>query len=237
MLESQGGWEPTASGWEALERRLQLTGWTAKRRVVVLRRPRTRAATPACGPKVLPLPGVETRSEPAYEYQVLLTNLKEEALTIAHLYAQRADAENVYDELKNQWGWGGFTTRDQLRCQVAARNLALVYNWWSLFVRAAEPERAREAITSRPLLLCAVGRIGQSVRQQILRQHGEIHGAETSLVVSEDRQLETGLRPHGREVELQRLRPDGGRWQIHLNPSDARAQGRVETVGKLEEAI
>ncbi len=55
------------------------------------------------------------------------------------LYAQRADAENVYDELKNQWGWGGFTTKDLLRCQVAARNVALIYNWWNLFVRCAEP--------------------------------------------------------------------------------------------------
>lgn len=25
---------------------------------------------------------------------------------------------NVSDELKNQWGWGGFTTQDRLRCQV-----------------------------------------------------------------------------------------------------------------------
>jgi hypothetical protein len=64
----------------------------------------------------------------------------------------------VYDELKNQWGWGGFTTKDLLRCQVAARNVALIYNWWSLFVRCAQPERPREAVTSRPLLLCAVGR-------------------------------------------------------------------------------
>jgi hypothetical protein len=27
-------------------------------------------------------------------------------------------------------------TQDIHRCQVAARNVALVYNWWSLFVRA-----------------------------------------------------------------------------------------------------
>ena len=65
---------------------------------------------------------------PAYEYQVLVTSLGEELLTVADLYRQRADVENVYDELKNQWGWGGFTTRDLRRCQVAARNVALVYN-------------------------------------------------------------------------------------------------------------
>jgi hypothetical protein len=29
----------------------------------------------------------------------------------------------------------------------------LVYNWWSLFTRLADPEHHREALTSRPLLL------------------------------------------------------------------------------------
>jgi hypothetical protein len=49
-------------------------------------------------------------------------------------------------------------TQDLLRCQVAARNVALIYNRWRLFVRCADPERPREAVTSRPLLMCAVGR-------------------------------------------------------------------------------
>jgi hypothetical protein len=31
------------------------------------------------------------------------------------LYRDRADCENSFDELKNQWGWGGFTTRDLKR--------------------------------------------------------------------------------------------------------------------------
>jgi hypothetical protein len=39
------------------------------------------------------------------------------------------------------------------------RNVALIYNWGNLFVRLAEPERPREAITSRPLLLCSVTQI------------------------------------------------------------------------------
>ena len=90
----------------------------------------------------------------------------------------------MYDELKNQWGWGGFTTKDLLRCQVAARNVALIYNWWSLFVRCAEPAQAREAITSRPLLLCAVGRLVESGRQVTLRltsTHAEAARAQRLL--------------------------------------------------------
>ena len=47
-----------------------------------------------------------------YEYAVLVTSLEEEMLGIAQLYRDRAEAENVLDELKNQWGWTGFTTHD-----------------------------------------------------------------------------------------------------------------------------
>ena len=60
-------------------------------------------------------------------------------------------------------------TRDLLRSQITARTIALVYNWWTLFVRCAEPERPREAITSRPLMLCAVGRMVTHAGQSLLR--------------------------------------------------------------------
>jgi len=29
---------------------------------------------------------------------------------LAQLYRDRGDSENPFDELKNQWGWAGFTT-------------------------------------------------------------------------------------------------------------------------------
>lgn len=186
-LESQGGWRPTVQGYEGAEGQLQLSGWTAKRRVIVLRRLRERrpAEPSPDAPPALPWPTfAECGPAPDYEYQVLVTNLREELLSVADLYRQRADAENVYDELKNQWGWGGFTTQDLLRCQVAARNVALVYNWWSLFVRCAEPERPREAVTSRPLLLCAVGRVIETGRQLTLRltsTHAEAARAQSLL--------------------------------------------------------
>ena len=46
----------------------------------------------------------------------------------AQLYRDRADAENNVDELKNQGGWGGFTTQDLARCRLLARRVAVVYN-------------------------------------------------------------------------------------------------------------
>jgi hypothetical protein len=182
-LEGQGGWQPLTEGWAGAEGQLQLTGWTRKRRTVVLRRKRpdqSRVASLA----LLADGGVEVVSGPVYDYVVLVTSLQENLLTLAHLYRQRADVENAYDELKNQRGWGGFTTRDLLRCQIAARMVALVYNWWNLFVRCAEPERAREAITSRPMLLHAVGRLVKSGGQTTLRltsQHAQASHIQNML--------------------------------------------------------
>ncbi len=85
------------------------------------------------------------------------------------LYRDRADAENIFEELKNQWGWGGFTIQDLARCRLAARLVALFYDWWSIFVRLAEPNRHLEAITSRPLLLAAIAARVRHARQTTLK--------------------------------------------------------------------
>ena len=183
LLESQGGWRFLGEGWEGCEGSLSLSGWTAKRRVIVIRR-RLRREPPSGSLPLLGDGAAQLTQAPQYEYQVLVTNLTEGLCALVHLYRQRADVENAYDELKNQWGWGGFTTQDLLRCQVAARMTALVYNWWNLFVRCAEPTRAREAISSRPLLLCAVGRVIKSGGQTILRltsTHAQAAQAQAAL--------------------------------------------------------
>jgi hypothetical protein len=39
-----------------------------------------------------------------------------------------------------------------------ARTMALIANWWNLFAHLADPEHHREALTTRPLLLAAIGR-------------------------------------------------------------------------------
>ena len=93
-----------------------------------------------------------------YEYQVLVTSLPDELLAVAQHYRDRGDCENCFDELKNQWGWGGFTTKDLHRCRIISRLVALVYNWWSLYARLLNPDKHHEATTSRPLMLQSVGR-------------------------------------------------------------------------------
>ena len=80
-----------------------------------------------------------------YEYSVLVTSLDETTEAFGQLYRDRGDGENIFDEMKNQWGWGGFTTHDLARCRLAARLVALFYDWWNIFVRLADPDLHREA--------------------------------------------------------------------------------------------
>ena len=57
-----------------------------------------------------------------------------------------------------------------------SRITALVYNWWSLFVRLADPSQHSEAITSRPLLLHAVAKQTRHAGQRritISSMHGK----------------------------------------------------------------
>jgi hypothetical protein len=185
----RGDWESAGQGWEGLEDRLQLTGWTTKRRVIVLRRKIKAAialaasARPALAAEQLQF--IETdEGVVQYEYVVLVTSLTDPVSTLAQHYRDRGDAENIYDEEKNQWGWGGYTTHDMKRCQIMARIIALVYNWWSLYVRLAIPERHAEAITSRPLLLYGVGqqtRHGGQTRLTITPMHAQAHMAQRVL--------------------------------------------------------
>ena len=85
------------------------------------------------------------------------------------LYAERADCENVLDELKNQWGLAGFTTQDLKRCKVMARLTALVCNWWNVFMRLAEPAEHQEALTSRPELLHLIATLVTHAGKKVLR--------------------------------------------------------------------
>ncbi len=137
-------WTAAGQDWEGAETSLRLTGWSRSRRAIVLRR-RVKgdlAVVDQADSGQLSLGLAEITNEViVYEYAVLITSLPQEILTLAQGYRDRADAENPFDELKNHWGWGGFTTRDLKRCRFMARLTALTYNGWSLFVRLANPHQ------------------------------------------------------------------------------------------------
>ena len=174
-LWSQQDWENVGQGYYAVETTLKLSGWSRARRVVVVRRAVKEplaAQAKAAGKHERRQQSLQF-ADPLHpvklwEYAVLVTNSDYDLEAIGQLYRDRADCENGFDELKNQWGWGGYTTQDLERCNLSARAVALIYNWWSWYVRLAHPKARLEAITSRPLLLSGVARLTQHAGQSRL---------------------------------------------------------------------
>lgn len=178
-----GEWTSVHNGWEAKNDDLKLQGWERERRVVIVRRKITSSKDTIIGlesevngfHQFSLIDGPENTK--AYEYSVLVTDREDYDLTeIFHHYRDRADCENNFDELKNQWGWGGYTTKDVKSCQLMSRIIALIYNWWNLYVRLALPGQHHEAITSRPLLLSSIGRLTKHSDQKTIKitsMHGK----------------------------------------------------------------
>jgi len=167
---SLGGWDYVIDGWEVKDDHLKLDAWSAKRRVVIDRRRLAKDIVQTLEDKQKSqqafgfLEDVEDVN--AFEYAVLVTSLEDEVISIVSHYRDRADCENDFDEIKNHWGWGGFTTHKIKPCRFIARIIALIYNWWNIFARLANPDKHMEAITSRPLLLSSVGRLTEHGRQK-----------------------------------------------------------------------
>ena len=186
-MAGRSDWSDAGQGWQGIETTLKLSGWTRARRVVLLRRRiegDSRPARPVDADQLqLSFPTVLEPGE-TWEHAALVTSLDAEIVSLGQLYRDRADCENAFDELKNQWGWGGFTTQDLARCRLAARIVALVYDWWNLFTRLAEPDKHLEAIASRPLLPTAIAERIRHARQTTLRiasSHGAGAWAATVL--------------------------------------------------------
>lgn len=219
-LFTRTGWTRATAlsqGWQAMEDELRLSGWSKARRVVVLRR-RIRQDVALevkneQGQMSLMLPEDDVLNDAKmWEYTVLVSNAEQGIEALGQLYRDRCDCENSFDELKNQWGWGGFTTQDMYRNQIMARAVALIYNWWSWYVRAASPTGRREALTSRPLLLAAVGRASQSGGQTTLYLT-PMH-AQTGLIKTMIANVGAAIE-HVKRVAQQL--PGIERWPVLLN--------------------
>lgn len=187
-----GDWADLGQGWQGREDTLMLMGWSQPRRVIVMRRQirgdlivetstksrkggaktTAKTAAKAASPKRFEqqsLTFINTfDTVKVYEHVVLVTNSSYDTQAIGQLYRDRADCENGFDELKNQWGWGGYCTQDIERCNITAQAVALVYNWWSWYCRLAHPQAHLEAITSRPLMLAAIGKVTEHAGQKKL---------------------------------------------------------------------
>jgi len=183
-------WKDAGDTWQGFETKLQLMGWTSSRRVIVLRRKKLKKNKPEINQAMLTtdekviqqellFPEIITqKEEPEYDWVILVTNLDYSITALAQLYRDRGDCENIFDELKNQWGWSGFTTQDIKRSGIMARLIALIYNWWNIFCRLAEPDKHLEAQTSRPLLQRVIGRLSNRGGKRLI--HLTAVGAQAS---------------------------------------------------------
>ena len=182
LMAQSARWQDAGGGWQAAEAGIKLSGWSRARRVVLVREAPALAPVGAQARRrrdPFALRGAQGAGWEAQEsapwsgrIAVLVTSLDERAYptgSMPRLYRERGDAENVYDELKNQWGWSGYTTRKLAPSRIMANLVALFYNWWNLYVRFFDEAHHREAITSRPALMQGVARQVQSGGQRTIK--------------------------------------------------------------------
>lgn len=157
-------WEgrPTLGCEQVAETTVQLQGWSRARRVILVRTLKP----------LNPSPQAEFWSTPEDEVSAYVTNLTAAEATaeqVVLLYRKRADTENVFDEIKNQWGFRGFCSQRDVVTESAARLRLLTYNLWTLFVRlmGAEPGQHVEAVRSRRQFLVLAAQLVRTGRQKV----------------------------------------------------------------------
>ncbi len=146
-LASPSAWRDAGDGWQGVDTRLTLSGWSRQRRVLLMRRPvelkpRRRKDSPKRSFETI-LPGLELatanddRYADGYEWHARVTDLGYDPRAVSRPCRERGDSdwseaeiavgrENVFDEMKSQLGWGGFVTRDMKRTAIAAGLSAFV---------------------------------------------------------------------------------------------------------------
>lgn len=145
---------------QAAEIELRLAGRSASRRVVVTR---ILQGSQEAGIDA------EFWRRDRYAFDAYVTTLDVDEANcwqVVDLYRRRADCENLFDELKNQWGFAGFCSRKAAVTELAARLLVLFYNLWNLYSRLLEPSRHVEAANGRRWYLFVAARLASSGRQR-----------------------------------------------------------------------
>lgn len=163
LPEDQWSGKSVKNELQLADTEIQLIGWSKKRRVV-LGRKLVESKTAKEGGTLF--------DESAYEYEAYVTDLPKETIDrglIVGLYNKRADCENVFDELKNQWGFNGFCSQHASVTEFAARITLLTYNLWNLFSRLMEPVKHIEASTGRRWFLLIASRLVTTGREKTMK--------------------------------------------------------------------
>lgn len=179
LLAEPGAWRGSSDGWQCAERDVRLDSWARARRMVFARRPagampKRRKSPPTRKFTQLGIPGLELVEA--------LDGLRGRLRVVRPRHGPRhgragrppppcrgrGDCENVFDEMKNQWGWGGFTAHSLAQTALFAGLSVIAANLWNVFTRLCDDGTHREAATSRPLLQSCVARISRHARQGVI---------------------------------------------------------------------
>jgi hypothetical protein len=207
-------WEgqPTLGMEQHAETTVQLQGWSRPRRVVFVRT--MKPANPSAQDVFW---GMDREEVSAY-----VTSLPSEEATpgqIVLAYRKRADTENVFDELKNQWGFSGFCSGKAVVSEMAARLLLITYNLWTLFVRVVKEEGVHtEAVTSRDELLLIPAKLVESGRRKTLKL--AVSEKWWSAIAQAYKRLQRWLAATAPQLEIQQTFERYLCWHNPLSPDN-----------------
>ncbi|WP_277510881.1 transposase [Ereboglobus sp. PH5-5] len=141
--------------WQTAETRVRLEGWSCERRVVVAPR------RDQC----------ELWKLARHKYTAYVSDLPEERCNgwqILALYRERANTENVFDELKNQWGFNGFCSGKKAVSALAAGMMLAAYLWSVPIRLMGRTDKHVELVKSRRWLPPIAARLVESDRQKLV---------------------------------------------------------------------
>jgi hypothetical protein len=153
-------WQSFAPGLEAGEPTYRAHGWSAPRRLVVVRelldeRPEAR------GRKLLEVPG--------YTFHVLVTTLGHDPVATWRFYNSRAESENRIKELKEDFGADGFCLQSFDGTEAAFRLVCFLFNLIAEFKREVIQDQAPRLSTLRTKGLVIGAILGREGRHTVLR--------------------------------------------------------------------
>lgn len=165
-------WTILDDDYAAGEFRLQLHGWKAERRFVVLRE-RVREGRDSVGRKLIDVPG--------YTFRVFVTSCSEPPQEIWRDYNRRADMENRIAELKHDLGADGFCLKQFFATEAAFRAVLLLFNLLAEFQRSVGLPTYREPATIRTQVLTCGAILGRSGRRLVIHLSQSWGGLQTRI--------------------------------------------------------
>jgi hypothetical protein len=152
-LYQVAGWWALAPGLELTELRYAASGWSAPRRLIVVRQSTQRREAPG---KQLSLFADDPDIQ-GWRYGAFVTSLDLPMAEVWRTYRGRADCENRIKELKADFGLDAFNLKDFWATEAALGFAMLAYNLMSLFRQAVMRSRVQHTLSTLHGLVLTVG--------------------------------------------------------------------------------